>query len=399
MRSKFLVTVISLLTLVATAVYLYVFRFEFAPAPTARIAYWNNLFMQVFWVAVVVAVLVWGLILYALWRFRAKPGGPPEGPHIHGNTKMEIAWTIAPAVVMGWLLVVSFHGLFEIDTLPESPDFTVKITASQFSWTFEYPDGTTGLGPGEPLYLEQNRLVVFDITATDVIHAFSVPELGIMKDAIPGRVNHDSVQATIPGSYDIKCRELCGVGHSYMLGQLIIFPEGNQSRPYGPPPKPAPTGVPATTPASTTSASIPPGAESLPIILAPGGAFIIDPKTASAKVGPVAFEVKNEGDVVHNLYVGTFDTSLPDNGAIVKTTDMTGGASEVISFTFEADKTYEMWCNIGGHRLGFGQAMSSPLVVGKGSAVEIEKPLLPGFELAGLGVALLAVVVALRRRK
>src|SRR5688572_366470 len=64
-----------------------------------RMEYWNGLFMQIFWIALVVGVLVWALLIYALIRFRARPGGPKEGPHIHGNTKMEIAWTIAPALV------------------------------------------------------------------------------------------------------------------------------------------------------------------------------------------------------------------------------------------------------------------------------------------------------------
>ncbi|MBI2078668.1 MAG: hypothetical protein HYT80_09925, partial [Euryarchaeota archaeon] len=115
-----------------------------AASPTY--AAWRDLFMTVLWVAIVVSIIVYGALIYALIRFRARKGGPKEGPHIHGNTRLEIMWSIAPAVVMGWLLFISFDGLFMVDDHPDDDiDFWVDVTASQFRFDFSFPDGSESI--------------------------------------------------------------------------------------------------------------------------------------------------------------------------------------------------------------------------------------------------------------
>src|SRR5207247_2231522 len=103
---------------------------------------WISLFKTITIPAAIVFVLVEGLLIYALIRFRRRKTGPQEGPHIHGNTKMEIAWTIAPTLVMAWLLVVSLQALDRVDNSP-NPDFHITVVGRQFAWEFQYPDGTS----------------------------------------------------------------------------------------------------------------------------------------------------------------------------------------------------------------------------------------------------------------
>jgi cytochrome c oxidase subunit II len=372
-----------------------------------RMEFWNRLFMQIFWIAMVVGVLVWGLLIYAVVRFRARKGGPKEGPHIHGNTKMEIAWTIAPALVMGWLLVVSFNGLFAIDNGPPQTDTTIKITASQFTFTFEYEDGSKGTSPPESIYIEQNKYIMFDITSVDVIHAFSVPELGLMKDAVPGRMNHDWVQPTKVGNFSIKCRELCGAGHSAMVGQIVVFPEGARGGlAFGPAASPGAattsptTSAPATNTTAATNGSAPANGTRVPVTLAPGGALSINPADLKVDTGTVVFEIKSEGGTIpHNLFIGPRrDTSKPDDGAEWKSKTLGSSAdtAEIVA-AFDKDATYEYWCDIPGH---FDGGMKGTLTVGKGGG-EIPsgpKPILPGFELVGLVFAVAVIAMVLRRR-
>lgn len=383
--------------------------------PVAVVAYeagspaqeqWNRLFMTIFWAAVVVAVVVYGALLYALVRFRARKGGPAEGPHIHGNTRLEIAWTIAPALVMGWLLVISFTGLMRLDAAPPQPeDFVVKVTGSRFLWTVGYPDGSEDANG--TLRVEQNRYVGVDVTSSDVIHAFSIQGLAVMIDAIPGRVNHVWFQATVPGEYPIRCRELCGAGHSAMLGTAYVFPEGSEgARRFGWPPAPprvapptAPEGNNTTAPAgnNTTAPAAQPQGRVISVTLAPG--FKIEPATLSAEVTEsVTFDVTNADGQTHNFYVGTFQKGAQNDGANwTSKPAMKADERDLVVATLDGDATYEYWCNIPGHRdLG----MKGVLTVGKGGAgPESKRPLLPGFEtfiaLAGLAVAL---AFAARRR-
>lgn len=363
---------------------------------------WKKWFMQVFWVALIVGVVVWGLLIYALIRFRARKGGPQEGPHIHGNTRMEIAWTIAPALVMGWLLVISYNGLFITDTPAEDEyDFNIRVTASRFSWQFEYPDGE--LSTNGTLRVEANQTVKVILRSTDVIHAFGVTELAVMLDVRPDKDSVTWFKATVPGTYALRCRELCGVGHSRMLGSIIIFPEGSEGdRHWGwaAPPVPTPTNTtsPTTTPPTNTTTNQTAQGTPVTLFLAPG--LTITPAESTANVGDtLVVTADNTDGIVHNLYIGVFDANQPDHGALWKTEDLQGGEKATIQVgAFDKDVTYEYWCDKPGHRQGLRQGMSGVLVVGKGSALEEKEPLLPGPSpvVALVGVAVLVFV--LRRR-
>jgi cytochrome c oxidase subunit II len=362
-----------------------------------RIEYWNNLFMQIFWVSVFVAVLVFAVLLYAIIRFRHRKGGPVEGPHIHGNTKLEVAWTIAPAAVMAWLLMVSFNGLFAYEEPPAEPDFTIRIDAFQFAWRFTYEDGKTGTAPPDPIRIEQNRIVRFELHSDDVIHAFSVPELGIMKDAVPGRVNYDWTQVRTPGEYAIKCRELCGVGHSYMLGTLVVFPEGSQSLPWGAPDAPtAPDDDNGTTQPdqgnqTTDNRTLPDDARVITVDMGPG--FVFHPNQLTAQKGEtVVYRLTNRDTTTHNMYIGR-----AHGNAEWTSSTLARGQTEnfVVEFPDE-DVTFLFWCDVAGH---YTAGMAGTLRLGAGSGDVGPRPLLPGFELMAVlaGLAVAAVFMARRR--
>lgn len=354
---------------------------------------WQSMFMLVFWIALAVGVVVEGLIVYAALRFRRRKTGPQAGPATHGNTRMEIAWTLAPALVMGWLLVVSYQGLSLTDR-PPTMDFYVNVTGSQFFWTFEYPDGTTSTNG--TLRVEVNKRVGLNVTSTDVIHAFAVPQLGVMIDAIPGRITHFWFQADAPGTYNAMCRELCNneyrSGHGRMVAKVEVFPAGTQINPFSWPPAPvvaAPAGANATGQETPKDVSLSP----------PGQSFKIQPATFEFSKGEaVAFKVANDDpSIIHNFYVGIFSEPAANHGAEWFTPTLLKGGNATLIVNFpDKDVTYEIWCDVPGHRQS---GMTGELKIGSGQAlVEGPKPLLPGFELPLLLIGGTILVLVLRRR-
>lgn len=355
---------------------------------------WQSLFMTVFWAALVIGVLVEGLLVYTLIRFRRRPHGPKEGPQIHGNHRVEILWTIAPAVVMGWLLVVSWNGLTLTDNAPPA-DFYVDVTASQFSWAFKYPDGTKS--NNGTLRVEEGKVVVLNVTSTDVIHAFSVPQLGVMIDAIPGRYTHAWFQAESPGVYHAMCRELCNneyrAGHGRMTAKVHVFAAGEQEDSWGWPAVagPAPPGGGGNVTGNETAQAVK---------LSPGGNFKLEPVEFVLEKGEaVAFAVKNDDPrALHNFFIGLYDEGQPDHGARWKSSDLEAGANETFAVPFpDEDVTFEMWCDVPGHRQA---GMTGTITLGAGKALEAEKkPLLPGPQPAFVLLGIALVVLGLRRRQ
>lgn len=361
----------------------------FFPDPHSDIQLqWQDLFTQVFWAALLVFVLVEGLLLYALLRFRRRKDGPQEGPRIHGNTKMEIAWTIAPTLVMAWLLVVSLNALAITDSAPQ-PDVEIKVTGSRFLWRFEYPDGTR---VSNDLHVEQGKLVRLTIESTDVIHAFNVPSLGVMIDAVPGHTNFAWFRANEAGDYHAQCRELCGAGHGLMRATVKVFPSGASNRSYGDPAAPAPTTPPPSAGNQTNGTA-------MQIALGPG--FTINPGQNTALPGQtLAIEVTNmDAGVPHNLYIGPMrNEGQTDRGAVWKTQDLGAGETETLIVTLPAEPGYwTIWCDVSGH---FGLGMKGSLSSGGSAPLDAggPTPLLPGFEVPLLVGALVVAGIAIRRR-
>ena len=181
-----------------------------------------NLFNIVLIIAVGVFVVVEGLIVVAAFRFRRRSQDTSEPTQVHGNTKAEIAWTIAPALIVVTLFVLALQGLQSVDTPPvqaAGQQLTVKVIGHQFWWEYQYPD--YNIATATDLVIPVGTVVNLDISSVDVIHSFWVPQLNGKTDAFPNHINHSWIQANTPGTYVGQCAELCGSSHANMRVVVI----------------------------------------------------------------------------------------------------------------------------------------------------------------------------------
>jgi cytochrome c oxidase subunit 2 len=172
----------------------------------------------VFWV-VIIFVLVEGALIYAVVRFRARPGMPDPKP-VHGNTALEIAWTIAPALILAFIAVPTVLTIFKTQSKPPDGALQVKVIGHQWWWEFQYPE--LGVTTGSELHVPVHRAVAVDIESADVVHSFWFPAMGGKRDAIPGRTNHMWFTPDSVGVYPGQCAELCGISHANMRMKLVV---------------------------------------------------------------------------------------------------------------------------------------------------------------------------------
>jgi cytochrome c oxidase subunit II len=210
-------------------------------------------------------LLVWGVIIICMIKFRRAPGDETDGPHIEGNVLLEIVWTAIPAVIAFIIAVYSFDiysemggfdpeaaddpGIVQVamagDASPTSlipqqkhshhhhmalgigasdaesknqPDLTVNVTGLQYAWIFNYPDGVIS---GE-LHLPLNKDAKLLLKAQDVIHAFWLPEFRLKQDTLPGQDSELRFTPTRLGNYPVICAELCGPYHGGMVTRLYV---------------------------------------------------------------------------------------------------------------------------------------------------------------------------------
>ena len=185
---------------------------------------------RLFDVMIVLSCLVFSIVMvmfsYAIWRYRAKPGDESDGEPIHGNTKLEIAWTAIPTIIVLFGAAYSWVILDDIEEVaPAAERMEVNVTAQQFKWTFEYPqEGVTA----DELHVPVGTQLDLHLTALDVLHSFWVPEWRIKRDLVPQGASSDEVDDTVQvtpdveGTYNVICTELCGVGHSTMRALAVV---------------------------------------------------------------------------------------------------------------------------------------------------------------------------------
>jgi cytochrome c oxidase subunit 2 len=174
------------------------------------------------WICVGIFAIVGAVILYAVWKFRAKPDDDSDGPPVHGNTGLEIVWTAVPALLVIIIGVASSVVLIENEKTGSNP-LRIDVTAQQFAWSFKYPNGVTA----GAIRLPVDRTVVLNLHARDVIHSFWVPEFGQKQDAVPGITTKLVITPDKIGSYPVICTELCGLGHSVMRTQAIVMSDAD----------------------------------------------------------------------------------------------------------------------------------------------------------------------------
>jgi cytochrome c oxidase subunit II len=169
-----------------------------------------------------VFALVMVMLFYALWKFKAKPGDESDGEPIHGNTRLEVAWTLIPTIIVLFGAGYSWAVLDDIEEPAKNP-LTVDVFSQQFAWSFGYPGKDNAYSQGE-LHVPLDRQVHFKMHALDVIHSFWVPEWRIKKDNVPGITTTAIVTPDKVGTYQLICTELCGFGHAAMRAEVVVEP-------------------------------------------------------------------------------------------------------------------------------------------------------------------------------
>jgi cytochrome c oxidase subunit 2 len=176
---------------------------------------------------IVLSSIVFSIVVvalgYALWKFKALPGDESDGEPIHGNTRLEVAWTIIPTIIVLMGGGYSWKVLNEIEDRGSNP-MTVDVFSQQYAWSFGYP-GKGYLYSQGVLHVPVNRTMVFKMHAQDVIHSFWVPQWRIKKDNVPGITTTAVVTPDKVGTYQLICTELCGFGHASMRAKVVVQPE------------------------------------------------------------------------------------------------------------------------------------------------------------------------------
>lgn len=195
----------------------------------------QDLYVLTFWLAVLVFIGTQGGLIYILWRYRARPGHELP-PQTHGNTVLEIGWTIAPAVVLVVLAVPTIRTIFELEIPPTvsaqgGPPLEIQVTGKQWWWEFKYPEFQDSNGQplttANEMIVQTNRTVVLKITSDNVIHSFWIPQLTGKIDAIPTHENELWFTPEEDGQYFGQCAEYCGVQHAQMRMNVISMSQDN----------------------------------------------------------------------------------------------------------------------------------------------------------------------------
>ncbi|HYM81317.1 MAG TPA: cytochrome c oxidase subunit II [Candidatus Limnocylindria bacterium] len=170
------------------------------------------------WV-VVIFVLVEGALIVAVIRFRNRPGLPEPKP-VHGHTGLEIGWTIAPAIVLGFIAVPTVLTIFKTQDKAPPGALEVKVVGHQWWWEFQYPEFK--IVTANELHVPVGRPVALSLETADVIHSFWFPAMGGKRDLVPAHTNYMWFTPEQTGAFPGQCAELCGTSHANMRMKLIV---------------------------------------------------------------------------------------------------------------------------------------------------------------------------------
>ena len=230
----------------------------FQPAATSLASDLQGLDHMILYIITAIVIFVTALLIIVMVRFsqRANPN-PRSFTH---NTPLEIAWTLVPILILVFIGVFSLPVLFKQQEIPQG-DITIKVTGNQWFWDYAYVDdgvtpppaaGETAPEPlsfssimlakedlaangyadsdyllavDNPVVLPVGKIIVMEVTGSDVIHSWKIPAFGVMQDAVPGRIAHLWFKPEKEGIYYGQCSELCGKDHSYMPIEVRVVSE------------------------------------------------------------------------------------------------------------------------------------------------------------------------------
>ena len=187
----------------------------------------KNLFMFTFWIAVVVFIIVEGGIIYLTFKYRKKDDKLPV--QTHGNLKLEITWTIIPAIIVVIIAIPTVLAIWETQVMPEEEDSLV-IEAVGHQWWFEFKYPTEEVVTANELHLPEDKDVIVNLRSQDVLHSFWIPKIAGKVDMVPNHKNQLYIKADEPGLYYGQCAEFCGIAHAMMRFRVIVHtPENYQN--------------------------------------------------------------------------------------------------------------------------------------------------------------------------
>jgi cytochrome c oxidase subunit 2 len=213
----------------------------------------DTLYKIVLYIGIVIFVLVEGLLITAIVRFRRRRGGP-EPAMVHGNTPLEVGWTIGAALIVAVIAAITFvflpgiknpvdssaNGLQQLAGVefasvpqpspPSGKALRINVVGQQYIWRYDYVSARPRLTENRPVFAYEsmvvptNTTVVLQINSADVAHSWWIPKLGGKADAIPGHNNYTWFKIKKPGVYKGQCAELCGNNHADMFAQVHAVP-------------------------------------------------------------------------------------------------------------------------------------------------------------------------------
>ncbi len=186
----------------------------------------DYLFYLILWITGIIFVIVEFLLLFFLFRYRHREGR--RALYTHGNNRVEVVWTIVPAVICVVIALLSRRSWADIKQMMPKDAMPIEITGEQFAWNIRYPGPDGKLGTADDvvtlnqLHFPVGRPVVATLRSKDVIHSFFLPEFRVKQDAVPGMSTRIWFDAMRVGHWEIACAELCGLGHYRMKGFVTV---------------------------------------------------------------------------------------------------------------------------------------------------------------------------------
>ena len=183
----------------------------------------DDLTFMTLYLGVGVGLIVFALMAYILLRFRYRPDAP-EPKQIHGNTTLELAWTLVPAVILAIIAVPTVRAIFATQPEPSPDALVVNVTGKQWWWEVKYVVGNDTVRTANEVHVPIGRQVHLKLTTDNVLHSFWVPQMGGKRDMITNRINHLIFTPEQPGVYMGVCAEFCGESHALMRFRMVAHP-------------------------------------------------------------------------------------------------------------------------------------------------------------------------------
>ena len=342
----------------------------------------DALFDKLLWLGTAVFVLVEGVLVYVVFKYRRREGRA-EPKHVHGNTTLEILWTVIPALILIFIAVPTVRTIFRTQAKAAPNSLQVEVIGHQWWWEFRYPE--YGIATANELYLPVGRTVNFALTTQDVLHSFWMPQLGGKRDLISNHTNYlwftpDSSMATkVNNGF---CAEFCGASHANMRFRVFtVTPEQFESWAAH---QKTPAAFGAEVPAETNQ----PGAPGVgsPVAVAPSSS-----SPAGPAVAPGAGAAPTTTSATAPALTQVAGYSFPQSempAFAVPTTPVPDGLTFAAGITGDAERGRQLWTTgqggcVGCHAIAgtpFNMANIGPNLTHVGSRTTIAAGLYPNDE-------------------